>query len=278
MNNFLLPDAKDAVSYIKSIFKSEIPKVAVILGSGLGDFTKIVKIIHSIPYKEIPGFPHNNSEVQGHKGNLTLAMVDNGKEILILEGRFHYYQGYTPQQVVLPIIVLHLLGVDTLIISNAAGGCNPHFKEGDLMIINDHINLTGNHPLIGDNDANYGPRFLDQTQPYNQELIEKAKEVAKKLDMQLQEGVYISVTGPTYETKAEVRMCQILGADAVGMSTVYEVIMANYFKMKVLAISTITNMATGLSKAKHSHQNIIDSANLISAKFSNLVKQIIKKC
>ncbi|HMT03760.1 MAG TPA: purine-nucleoside phosphorylase, partial [Burkholderiales bacterium] len=133
MNNFLLSDAKDAVSYIKSIFKSEIPKVAVILGSGLGDFTKIVKIIHSIPYKEIPSFPHN-SEVQGHKGNLTLAMMDNGKEVLLMEGRFHYYQGYTPQQVVMPFIVLHLLGVDTLIICNAAGGCNPHFKQGDLMI------------------------------------------------------------------------------------------------------------------------------------------------
>ena len=276
MNNFLLSDAKDAVSYIKSIFKSEIPKVAVILGSGLGDFTKIVKIINSIPYKEIPSFP-NSSEVSGHKGNLTLATIDNGKEVLLMEGRFHYYQGYTPQQVVLPIIVLHLLGVDTLIISNAAGGCNPHFKQGDLMIINDHINLTGNHPLIGDNDVNLGPRFLDQTQPYNQELIEKTKEVAKKLDIKLQEGVYIGVTGPTYETKAEIRMCQILGADAVGMSTVYEVIMANYFKMKVLAISTITNMATGLSKTKHDHQSIIDSASLISAKFSNLVKEIIEE-
>lgn len=272
----MLSDAEDAVSYIKSIFKSKIPKVAVILGSGLGDFTKIVKIIDTIKYKDIPGFPIC-SAVEGHKGNLTLAMMDNGKQVLLMEGRFHYYQGYSAQQVAFPIVVLNLLGVDTIIISNAAGGCNPAFKQGDLMIINDHINMTGNHPLIGDNNSNYGPRFLDQTQPYDLALISKAKEVAQKLNIKFHEGVYIGLSGPTYETKAEVRMCQILGADVVGMSTVYEVIMANYFNMKVLAISTITNMATGLSKTKHEHHQVVEVANQITATFSNWVKQIIEE-
>ncbi len=274
MNNIDIAQAQPIADFIKNKFNSAIPQIAVILGSGLGNFTQIVKIIQSIPYEEIPGFPQ--SHVAGHKGNLTIAELDNGKQALIMEGRFHYYEGYTPQQVVLPIVIFHLLGIKQLIVSNAAGGINPKFSQGDLMIIEDHINFTGNHPLIGKNDNTLGPRFLDQTECYSHELIEHALNVAKKIGLSPRQGVYIAVSGPTYETKAEIRAFHALGADAVGMSTVYEVMLANYYGIKVLGISSITNMATGIATEKHDHNAIVGAANDLSDKFSHWVKQIIE--
>ena len=273
MNNLMLDEAKFAAQYIKDNFKNDIPTVAVILGSGLGNFTKIVEVLETIKYHDIPSFPQ--SHVVGHKGNLTIAKVESGKNVLIMEGRFHYYEGYTPQQVTFPISVFHLLGIKTLIVSNAAGGINPTFSTCELMIINDHINFFGCHPLRGKNNEIFGPRFLDQTEPYCQELINLAYKVANELGITPKEGVYIGVSGPTYETKAEINSFARLGADAVGMSTVFEVIMANYFKMKVLGISSITNMATGLAKTKHEHSAVVESANMVSEKFSKWVKEII---
>ncbi len=273
MNNIDIQKSHSIATYIRNTFNCEIPKIAVILGSGLGDFTKMVKIIKTIPYADIPNFPE--SHVEGHRGSLTIVEVANNKQALIMEGRFHYYEGYAPSDVVLPIVVFHLLGIKTLIVSNASGGINRDFESGDLMIIKDHINFTGNHPLIGKNDNNLGPRFLDQTECYSNELINHAKNVANKLDITPKEGVYIAVSGPTYETKAEIKAFAGMGADAVGMSTVYEVIMANYFKIKVLGISSITNLATGIATEHHDHAKIVGTASKISVVFSSWVKQII---
>ncbi|MBY0380120.1 MAG: purine-nucleoside phosphorylase [Burkholderiales bacterium] len=275
MNNILINDAIDTANYLKQYFKSVIPDTVVILGTGLGSFTQLTKVVESIKYTDIPNFPQ--SYVVGHKGHLTIAEVDNGRRILLMEGRFHYYEGYTPQQVTFPIAVFHQIGVKNIIISNAAGGINPNFEIGDLMLITDHINFFGNHPLIGKNNDALGPRFLDQTEPYNNHLINLALSVAKELNIQVRQGIYIGLNGPTYESKAEIKAFANLGADAVGMSTVFEVIMANYFKMKVLGISCITNMATGISKDKHDHVEIINRGKMVREKFSNLVNQIIKQ-
>lgn len=275
MDNILIKEATIATQYIKDNFKEAIPTTAVILGSGLGNFTQIVRILETIKYQDIPGFPQ--SHVAGHKGNLTIAEVTPGKTVLIMEGRFHYYEGYTPQQVTFPITVFHLLGIKNLIVSNAAGGINPTFNMGELMIINDHINFVGDHPLRGKNNEQFGPRFLDQTEPYSPELIKITKEIAHELNIKPKEGVYIGVCGPTYESKAEIKAFGLMGADAVGMSTVFEVIMANYYKINVLGISSITNMATGIAKTKHEHSSVVEVANMVSEKFSRWVKEIIIK-
>ncbi len=273
MDNILFNEATIATEYINQHFKEDIPTTAVILGSGLGNFTQIVRVLETIKYQDIPSFPQ--SHVVGHKGNLTIAEVADGKTVLIMEGRFHYYEGYTPQQVTFPITVFHLLGIKNLIVSNAAGGINPKFNVGELMIINDHINLVGAHPLRGKNNEHIGPRFLDQTEPYSYELIDLAKKIGNELGIPHQEGVYIGVSGPTYESKAEIKAFGLMGADAVGMSTVFEVIMANYYKINVLGISSITNMATGIAKTKHEHSSVVNIANMVSDKFSRWVKEII---
>lgn len=264
-----------AADYIRQSFASAIPYVGVILGSGLGGFTQIVEVVETLEYKEIPFFPETH--VAGHKGSLSIVRLSDDKTALVMEGRFHYYEGYTPQEVTFPIVVLHLLGITQLIVSNASGGINPSFQTGGLMILNDHINFTGSHPLIGRNNSLLGPRFLDQTEPYNAQLIALAKTIASRLNIPCSEGVYIGVSGPTYETKAEIKAFGLLGADAVGMSTIFEVIMANYFGMKVLGIATITNMATGIAKVKHEHSKIVEVANCINKHFSTWLKEIIQE-
>jgi purine-nucleoside phosphorylase len=273
MYNINVHAATVAANYIKNHFDCELPNVGVILGSGLGGFTALTKILKTIKYTDIPNFPHGN--VEGHKGSLSLVEVSPGRNALVMEGRLHFYEGFTANEVAFPVSVLHLLGVTNLIVSNAAGGINPGFMVGDLVIITDHINFTGQHPLIGRNHAELGPRFLDQTEPYAHELIKIAKDTSKQCNITPKEGVYIGVTGPTYETKAEIRAFGILGADAVGMSTIYEVIIANYLNMKVLGISNITNMATGIAKTKHEHQAVVSAADKVTGNFSNWVKQII---
>ncbi len=272
--NMMHDEAVVAVNAIKEKFSDTImPTTAIILGSGLGYFTQEFKILNTIVYADIPHFPQTH--VVGHKGCLSIVELQNQEIALVMEGRFHYYEGYSASQVTFPILIFHLLGIKNLIITNAAGGINANFTVGDFMLINDHINLTGNHPLIGKNNDILGPRFLDQTAPYNSEFITIAKNIAVNENLILQEGVYLSVSGPTYETKAEINAFRTLGADAVGMSTVYEVIAANYFKIKVLAISNITNMATGLSNTHHEHQNIVNNANKNSTKFIKLVHDLI---
>ncbi len=272
-NNILFDEAQITANYLKKFFGDNLPKIGVILGSGLGEFINITKIIKSINYFEIPLFPI--SHVEGHRGILSLVELADGKTALVLEGRFHLYEGYSIQEVTFPVAVFHLLGIEYLIVSNAAGGCNPNFNVGDLMLISDHINFTGYNPLIGKNNSKLGQRFLDQTEPYSQQLINVAHNIAKKLSFALQEGVYIAVSGPTYETKAEIKAFQVLGADAVGMSTIHEVIIANYFGIRVLGISCITNMATGISQEKHSHTEVVKSAKETASKFSLLVKEVI---
>ena len=273
--NLMIEEGKVASDFIKISLQIDQykPQTAIILGSGLGSFTKKIKIIRSVNYSDIPFFPSSN--VEGHKGCLSIGQIKN-KYILIMEGRFHFYEGYLAKEVTFPIVVFNNIGIKKIIISNASGGINQNFMVGDLMIINDHINLTGNHPLIGKNNNEYGPRFLDQTNPYCKELIQIAKDTAQTHNINPQEGVYISVSGPTYETKAEIRAFQTLGADAVGMSTVFEVIVANYFNIKVLGISSITNMATGIAKSSHQHSEVVNAANLVSDKFSSWVISIIE--
>jgi len=273
MQNFNYEIALKAASYLQQEF-SVIPDTAVILGSGLGGFTKQVSILKSIAYSQIPGFPA--SDVVGHKAQFSLAEISADKYALVMEGRFHYYEGISPQLVTLPIAVFHALGIKNLIVSNAAGGINSSFKVGDLMIIDDQINLTGNHPLIGKNDGNLGPRFVDMSEPFSVTLIESAKKIAKNLGIVPQQGTYLGVSGPTYETKAEIRAFATMGADAVGMSTVYEVIAANYFKINVLGISCITNMATGIAKTKHNHTEVVAAANMVEANFAMWVKNILE--
>lgn len=272
MLNINYREAESIAKQIKEFFNEEIPTTAVILGSGLGSFTEKVTVTKSLPYAKIEGFPQ--STVVGHKGCFSIASTEKTK-ILVLEGRFHYYEGIPIQTLTLPIAVLHALNVKNIVVSNAAGGINKNFTIGDLMIIDDQINLTGNNPLIGHNDANIGPRFVDMSEPYSHKLIELAKIKADELGIKPQQGTYLSVSGPTYETKAEIKAFAALGADAVGMSTAYEVILANYFNINVLGISCITNMATGIAKTKHEHNEVVNAANSVADTFGNWVKSII---
>lgn len=222
-----------------------------------------------ISYKDIPHFPCSN--VVGHEGNLVFGKVNN-LNVVIMQGRTHYYEGKSFDPVVYPIYVLKLLGIDKLIITNACGAVNENFKPGDLMLITDYINLLGINPLIGDNNEDFGPRFPDMSESYSKELINKVKEIS---DIDLQEGVYAFFNGPCYETAAEIRAYKMMGADVVGMSTVPETIVANYMGIKVLGISCITNMATGLAKEKHSHKEVLEVANKSSLNLCNLIKNFL---
>lgn len=274
MYNIEIEQTTTARDYIVEAFKGHsLPKRAIILGSGLGQFIHLIKVVKTIPYAEIPFFVA--STITGHKGALSLGQLADGSMILIMEGRIHYYEGYTPKQVTFPIVVMHLLGITNLIVSCAAGGINPKYNVHDLAVITDHINFTGNNPLIGKNHNQLGPNFLPQSEPYNSELINIAYMVAKAQNITLQNATYLAVSGPTYETKAEVRAFASLGADIVGMSTVYEVILANYFKIKTLGIAVITNMATGLTNVEHDHAQVVKAGNTAAENFSKLVLDIV---
>ena len=249
-----------------------IPEVGIVLGSGLGELADEYCSL-AIPYTEIPGF--EASTVSGHKGRLVFAEI-NGKKTVMMQGRFHFYEGHTMQKVVYPIKVMKKLGVKTLIVTNAAGGVNPSFNPSDLMVITDHINLMGTNPLIGENDDSMGERFPDLSSVYTPELIDLTKKTAEKLGIDLQEGVYVAFTGPSYETPAEIRMAGVLGADAVGMSTVPEAIIAAWAKMNVIGISCICNSAAGVSQVALSHADVIKAAGIAKGRFKILVKEIIK--
>jgi len=253
----------------------EIPDMAIIAGSGLGGFTKNVKCIKEIGYQEIPYFPV--STVVGHKGSLIFADSDD-KKVIIFNGRKHIYEGAEMWEVIFAVRVMALIGVKFLIITNAAGGLNENFKVGDLMLINDHINFMGRNPLIGENVDEFGERFFDMSNAYNKELRKLVKDVAKKENIDLKEGVYIGVTGPSYETDAEIKMMCMLGADAVGMSTVPEVIAAVHCGLKVIGISYISNINIKKEEGRVlTHQEVIDNAKLVEEKFAKLIKGIIKK-
>lgn len=246
--------------------------IAVILGSGLGSFTDGLHIEAEIPYSEIPHFPV--STVKGHVGKLIIANIE-GRRLIIMSGRFHYYEGYSAREVILPVRVLKRLGVKTLFISNAAGGVNPDFKVGDLMLITDHISFAVVNPLIGLNDDDFGPRFPDMSEPYSKQLISKAREIAAQIGVPLKEGVYFGVTGPSFETRAEYKLIKLAGADAVGMSTVQEVIAASHCGMSVFAVSVITDLGIREEDNKITHDEVLDAANASAPLLADLFKKMI---
>ncbi len=250
------------------------PEIGVILGSGLGILASEVENRKNINYSEIPNFPV--STVEGHEGQLVFGKIA-GKQVVLMQGRFHFYEGYNMQQVVFPVRVMRELGIKILIVTNAAGGINKSFNAGDLMIIDDHINLMGTNPLIGPNFDEAGPRFPDMSEAYNRSLIKIAEKVAETEGIAIKKGVYVGLSGPSYETPAEIRYLRIIGCDAVGMSTVPEVIVANHGGLKVLGISLITNMAAGVLQQKLSHEEVMETADRVRNQFITLLKGILQE-
>lgn len=252
--------------------KGEAPSIGVILGSGLGSLVDMMEEKTVIPYQEIPNFPQSN--VAGHAGNLVIGRIGN-KVVAAMQGRFHFYEGFAMKEVTYPIYVMKLLGIEHLVVTNACGGINRSFVPGDLMILTDYINMLGTNPLIGENDERLGVRFPDMSEAYSRELMEMAEKKAEELGIDYKKGVYAIFCGPCYETAAEIRAYERLGADAIGMSTVPETIVANYLGMKVLGIACITNMATGIAKEKHTHEEVVRIANESSDKLCAWVKKMI---
>lgn len=261
----------EAVKFLRKKYK-HVPEVAIVLGSGLGQFTNEIEVEAEIAYSDIPNFPV--STVEGHKGKLIFGNL-SGKKIVCMGGRFHYYEGYTAQEVVFPIRVLGLLGIKTLLLSNAAGGVNPAFNVGDIMLITDHIGIDMTNPLIGRNIDELGPRFPDMSEPYKKELLVKAREIAKRLNIEIREGVYFGVTGPTYETRAEYRMVQVMGGDAVGMSTVQECIAANHMGIPVFAASVITDLGIREDENIITHEEVLHFAKLAEPKLAAIFKELV---
>jgi purine-nucleoside phosphorylase len=248
------------------------PEYGVILGSGLGSFTDDIQIEFTLPYGEIPNFPV--STVQGHKGALVFGTIGN-KKVVAMQGRFHYYEGYSMQEVTFPVRVLKYLGVEKLIVSNASGGVNPIYKVGDIVIIKDHINMMPEHPLRGKNEDRFGPRFVNMSEPYSKKMIFKAKELALKLNIEVKEGIYLGLQGPTFETLSEYRMVKNLGADCVGMSTVPEVIVARHMDMECFGLSVITDMCDEDNIETVSHDEVLEAAKKAEPKVRSLIKELI---
>lgn len=264
---------QETLNFINSETSNFQPEIAIVLGSGLSVFSEGIEGI-SIKYSNIPHF--GTTSVLGHKGELLFCEIE-GKKCAIMQGRFHYYEGNTIQTCTYPIKILKMLGAKTLIATNASGGINRNLNIGDIFMITDHINFMGDNPLIGPNEDILGERFPDMSNIYTSELQELAKNCAKELNIDLKEGVYLAVSGPSYETKAEVRAYSILGADVVGMSTAPETIVSCYLKMNTLALSLVTNMAAGISGKKLSHEEVIKAGKKSGGKLCALVKQVIKK-
>lgn len=250
-----------------------IPDVGLILGSGLGVLAEVVEPSTVVPYGDIPHFPV--STVEGHAGRLVIGSL-SGKRVIAMQGRFHYYEGYSQQDVTFPVYVMSALGVKTLFVTNAAGGMNPQFSPGDLMIIRDHLNLTGDNPLIGPNDDELGPRFPDMSQAYAPFLRQLAERTAEEIGIHVQSGVYAGISGPSFMTPEELIMLRKLGADAVGMSTVPEVIVANYLGMDVLGITCITDMAIGEELEPLTHEQVIEVAERTRPTFIHLVTSLLR--
>lgn len=267
----------NTISFINEKTNNFVPEIGIILGSGLGDFVENFDqnaYYTSIAYSDLPGF--EASTVKGHAGRLIFCEY-KGKKLVLMQGRYHFYEGHSMQTVTFPVKVMKKLGVKTLIITNAAGGINKKFKPADLMLITDHINLMGTNPLIGENDDSLGTRFPDMSEIYKKKLIRLAKTCAKELSLKLQEGVYAAFSGPSYETPAEIKMLSKIGADVAGMSTIPEAIVANYCSMNVLGISCVTNSASGVQKTPLSHQEVIETANIAKNKFKFLLLRVLEK-
>lgn len=264
---------QETVNYIQSKTNFS-PEYGVILGSGLGGFTEDIQIEFTLPYDEIPNFPV--STVQGHKGALVFGTIGQ-KKVVAMQGRFHFYEGYDMKEVTFPVRVMKYLGVQKLVVSNASGGVNPFYKVGDIVIIYDHINMMPEHPLRGKNDERFGPRFVNMSEPYSRELINKAKAIAIDLNIEVKDGIYYGLQGPTFETLSEYRMVKILGADCVGMSTVPEVIVARHMDMQCFGISVITDMGDEHNIDTVSHQEVLEAAKKAEPKVRTLIKELISR-
>ncbi|MTI60798.1 MAG: purine-nucleoside phosphorylase [Firmicutes bacterium] len=250
---------------------TEKPQIGLILGSGLGKLANEIEEQRVFKYQDIPDFPV--STVPGHAGRLIAGRLE-GKAVIAMQGRFHFYEGYTMKQIILPVLVMKLLGIETLIVTNAAGGVNKDFNPGEFMLISDHINMMGTNPLIGQNFEEFGPRFPDMSEAYNKGLLKLARETAEQLGITAREGVYAAVTGPSFETPAEIRFFANNGVDAVGMSTVPEVIAARHMGVNVLGVSCITNMAAGILAQPLSHEEVIETTEKVKENFVSLIKGI----
>ncbi len=263
----------EASNYIKKIIKDFAPDIGIVLGSGLGALPDDYDCI-KIPYSDIPNF--QKSSVEGHKGQLCFCEI-NGKKLVMMQGRYHFYEGYSMEQITFPIKVLKLLGIKTIILTNAAGAVNKKTTVGDIMLITDHINFMGTNPLIGKNIDEFGVRFPDMSEVYKIELRNIVKNASKKSGIEIKEGIYFAMSGPSYETPAEVKMANLIGADAVGMSTVPEAIVANHCGINIIGLSCITNYAAGVSDKKLSHHEVIETTDKVKSKFKTLIKAIIKE-
>lgn len=264
---------QETVSYI--IEKTNFtPEYGVILGSGLGSFTDDIQIEFSLPYNEIPNFPV--STVEGHKGALVFGTIGD-KKVVAMQGRFHFYEGYNMKEVTFPVRVMKYIGVKKVIVSNASGGVNPNYKVGDIVIIKDHINMMPEHPLRGKNDERFGPRFVNMSEPYSKNMIAKAKELAQNLNIEVKDGVYLGLQGPTFETLAEYRMVKNVGGDCVGMSTVPEVIVARHMEMECFGLSVITDMGDEENIEEVSHAEVLKAAEKAEPHVRNLIKELILK-
>lgn len=262
---------QETVSYIKNK-TNFIPEYGVILGSGLGSFTDDLQIEYTLPYDTIPNFPV--STVQGHKGALVFGTIGD-KRVVAMQGRFHFYEGYSMKEVTFPVRVMKYLGITQLIVSNASGGVNPEYKVGSIVLIKDHINMAPEHPLRGKNDERFGPRFVNMSEPYSKKMIAKVKEIALDLNIEIHDGIYLGLQGPTFETLAEYRMVKILGADCVGMSTVPEVIVARHMGLETFGISVITDMGDEESITTISHDEVLEAANKAEPDVRQLIRELI---
>lgn len=264
---------QETVSFIKSQ-TNFTPEYGVILGSGLGGFTEDIKIEYSLPYTDIPNFPV--STVQGHKGALVFGTIGD-KKVVAMQGRFHFYEGYDMKEVTFPVRVMKFLGVQKLVVSNASGGVNPNYEVGSIVIINDHINMMPEHPLHGKNDERFGPRFVNMSAPYSKKMIVKAKEIAKALAIEVHDGIYLGLQGPTFETLAEYKMVKNIGADCVGMSTVPEVIVARHMEMETFGISVITDMGDEENIEEVNHAEVLKAAEKAEPFVRKLIQELIKQ-
>lgn len=269
----MLERIKNSAAYISRFLEKEEYTVGIILGTGLGELGESIEIKHTIPYAAIPNFPV--STVQGHKGNLLIGKF-GGKNVIAMQGRFHYYEGYPMQEVTFPVRVLHQLGIKQLFVSNAAGGVNTSFLVGDLMVITDHINLFPEHPLRGKNIDQLGPRFPGMTDAYSPQIREIAIQCGEKLGIQLQQGVYAGLQGPSFETPAEYNWIRTIGGDAVGMSTVPEIIVARHMGMECFGMSIITNSTASPELIKTNHKEVQDIGNTAQPRMTTLFREIIR--
>jgi len=269
----LITNINETLEVIRKFTTEKYP-IGIILGTGLGGLVKDIEVKHQINYEDLPHFPI--STVESHHGKLIFGTI-NGKNVVAMQGRFHFYEGYTMQQITYPVRVMKFLGVETLLVSNACGGMNPQYRKGDVMIMVDHINMLGDNPLIGKNEDEIGPRFPDMSEPYNYELIELAEKIALENNIKVQKGVYVAVPGPNLETRAEYRFLRATGADVVGMSTIPENIVANHMNMKVLGISIVTDECFPDTLKPVNVEEIIATAMQAEPKMTLIMKELIKR-